>query len=148
MARGYAAVVKRRIAAVGGIVAACVVVLAGSAAAETRRFTAALASEVATAPKPGGRGSAILSLDTEAKIVSWTVEYSGLATPPRALGCGALDTPSGPAILVTGNLASPITGSKTLSDGESAALGSGGWACVIDTDGEEDAIGGVLQSAR
>lgn len=130
------------------VAAVCAHLLAGTAAAETLRFTAALASEVVASPNAGGRGSATLSLDTASKAVTWTVEYSGLASAPRALGCGALDTPSGPAILVTSNLASPIKGSKTLADPEIAALKSGAWACVIDTSGEEDAIGGVLQAAR
>lgn len=137
----------RRGLVIASVVAGCILPLA-AATAETLRFTAALASEIVASPNAGGRGSATLSLDTASKAVTWTVEYSGLASAPRALGCGALDTPSGPAILVTSNLASPIKGSKTLADPEIAALKSGAWACVIDTSGEEDAIGGVLQAAR
>lgn len=136
-----------RAAAAIGALAACVVVFGGGVAAETLRFNAALASEIAAAPKPGGRGSATLILDTETKVVTWTIDHSGLVSPPRALGCGALDRPS-PAILVTGNLASPISGSKTLSDTEIATLKSGNWSCVIDAEGDEDAIGGVLQPTR
>ena len=136
-----------RTAKIIGAVAVCILVFAGAATAETLRFGAALESEIAAMPKATGRGSALLSVDTESKAVTWKVEHSGLATSPRALGCGVVDTPT-PSILVTNNLASPISGSKTLTDPEIAALKSGNWACVIDTNGEEDAIGGVLHAAR
>jgi hypothetical protein len=133
-------------AAIGSVIAISVFILA-PAAAETLRFNAILESEIAAVPKASGRGTASLGLDTETKKVNWRVEYSGLAGSPRALGCGAIDT-SSPSILVTNDLASPIAGSKTLTDPEIAALKKGNWACVIDTEGEDDAIGGVLQAAQ
>ena len=132
-----------------------VAVLAGLAAAvmplpshaDTINFTAQLASEGEAAPdQPAPKGSAALALDTATKTVRWTIEYSGLAQPPQAAGCGALDSPGGPAIWLNSNLASPITGSKTLSDDDIAALGGGRWVCVIG--GDEAEIGGELKPVR
>ena len=45
-------------------------------------------------------------------------------------------------------LASPVRGSKTLSNDEVEALKAGNWACVIDSNGENGEIGGALQPAR
>ena len=61
--------------------------------------------------------------------------------PPR------LSLSDAPVILVTNSLASPITGSKSLTDAEISALRAGSWSCVLDTEGEEDAIGGSLKPA-
>src|SRR5712691_10446069 len=104
--------------------------------ADTVPFNAQLASDADNATV-AALGSASLSLDTATKIVRWTIEYAGLSRPPREVGCGALEPPGAPSIRLTGNLASPITGSKTLTDAEIAALNAGGWACVISGAGEE-----------
>ena len=132
--------------AIAAGLAGCVLFYAGGAAAETLRFEASLAGEIDASSKTPGRGTAVLSLDTESKLLTWKVEYSGL-TSPRALGCGMLDRPS-PDILMTNDLASPISGSKSLTEAQIAALKGGNWSCVIDTEGEEDAVGGVLKPAR
>ena len=117
--------------------------------AETVRFNAQLASDTNISPRPtGAQGSAVLSLDTATKTVSWTIAYSGLPGPPQGVACGALEGPGGPAIRLTSNLASPITGSKPLSDSEIAALSAGSWACVIGGESDDPEIGGVLQPAR
>src|SRR5712691_3162375 len=133
-----------RAAILGGL-AVLLLPLAGRA--DTVRFNAQLASDADNATV-GALGSASLSLDTATKIVRWTIEYSGLSRPPREVGCGAMEPPGAPAIRLTSNLASPITGSKTLTDAEIAALNAGGWACVISGAGEEAEIGGVLQPQR
>src|SRR5437879_4587401 len=116
------------------------------AVAETLRFSAALTSQVTVPPRPSsGQGNAVLSLDTASRVVGWIIEYSGLPGPAKAVGCGALDASGGPAILATSNLVSPVRGSKALSDAEIAELKAGNWACVIDSGGEQDEIGGTLQ---
>jgi len=66
----------------------------------------------------------------------------------QAVGCGALDGSGGPAILLTVNLASPVRGSKRLTDDDIAELKAGNWACVIDSDGESGEISGALEPAR
>jgi hypothetical protein len=135
------------VAALLGGLAVLALPLAGRA--DTVRFTAQLAGDADNPATPAAvRGSASVSLDTATKIVRWTIEYSGLARPPREVGCGALEPPGAPAIRLTSNLTSPITGSKTLTDSEIAALTAGGWACVINGEGEEAEIGGVLQPQR
>ena len=133
--------------AAAAVAAQTVLALPVPSRAETVNFTAQLASEgEAAANQPAPTGSAELSLDTATKTVRWTIEYAGLAQPPQAAGCGALDSPGGPAIWLNSNLASPITGSKTLSDDDIAALGGGRWVCVIG--GDEAEIGGELKPAR
>jgi hypothetical protein len=78
--------------------------------------------------------------------VHWRIEYSGLSQPPHGVGCGELTAPTGPAIWQTGGLQSPVSGDKTLSPPEAAALAAGRWVCVVDS--EEADIGGALQPAR
>jgi CHRD domain len=130
-----------------GALAAATLSLASRA--DTVRFTAQLASESDNAPTPNsGRGSVVVTLATATKTAQWTIEYSGLAGIAQDVSCGALDASSGPAVRLTSNLASPITGSKALSDPEIASLGSGRWVCVITSDRDEAELGGVLQPAR
>ena len=128
-----------------------VAVFAGSApgAAETIQFNAQLTNDI-TAPATAAarKGSANLSLDTASKVVTWNIEYSGLSGMPQGVGCGAPEAPGGPAVRPTGDLTSPIRGSKTLTDGEIAALRAGNWVCLIGTGDDEAEIGGVLQPTR
>jgi len=137
-------------AMLGGL---AILALSLAARADTVSFNARLASDTDNSPQPmvrpgAARGSAALSLDTATKLVRWTIEYSGLARAPQGVSCGALEAPGGPAIRLTSNLASPITGSKALTEPEIAALTSGGWVCVIGGEGDEAEIGGMLQPAR
>ena len=133
-------------AAIGGF---AVIALPLAASADTERFTAQLTADADTAAKPGApHGSASLSLDTATKTVSWTIEYAGLSGAVREVTCGALDSLAGPPLRLTSNLASPITGSKALSDPEIAGLAAGRWVCVIESANDEAEIGGVLQPAR
>ncbi len=133
-------------AAIGGI---ALIALPPAASADTARFTAQLTADAESAAKPGApHGSASLSLDTATKTVSWTIEYAGLAGAVREVTCGALDSLAGPPLRLTSNLASPITGSKALSDPEIAGLAAGRWVCVIDGATDEAEIGGVLQPQR
>ena len=116
--------------------------------AETIRFNAQLTDDLDTPAKPGaGKGRAQLSLDTASKVASWTIEYSGLVQPPKRIACGA-DVPGGPSILLTSNLASPITGSKALTDAEITTLTTGRWVCVVGGEGDEAEIGGELRQVR
>jgi len=113
-----------------------VVFLVWSAAqAEQINFKADLA------PAPGvsssGKGAATASLDTNTKTLTWTVDYSGLSGPATAAHIhGPADPGANAGIVVpfSGNLASPIKGSATLTDAQIAQLGAGKWYVNIHTE--------------
>ena len=125
-----------------------IVALPSAGRAETVRFAARLASDVAPPSLASVGGHAMLELDTATRIVTWRIEYSGMAQPPLSIGCGARDQPELPSIHLTAGLTSPVTGSKVLTDAEATALTAGGWACVISTDSAGVDIGGFLQPER
>jgi hypothetical protein len=107
----------------------------GAAQAEEIKFRADLA------PAPGvassGKGTATASLDTNTKTLTWTVDYSGLSGPATAAHIhGPADPGANAGIVVpfTGNLASPIKGSATLTDAQIAQLEAGKWYVNIHTE--------------
>jgi CHRD domain len=112
-----------------------VFVVWGTAHAEQITFKADLA------PGPGiassGKGMATASLDTTAKTLTWTVDYSGLSGPATAAHIhGPADPGANAGIVVpfAGNLASPIKGSATLTDAQIAQLEAGKWYVNIHTE--------------
>jgi hypothetical protein len=93
------------------------------------------------APAPGvsssGKGAATASLDTNTKTLTWTVDYSGLSGPATAAHIhGPADPGANAGIVVpfSGNLASPIKGSATLTDAQIAQLEAGKWYVNIHTE--------------
>jgi hypothetical protein len=83
-----------------------------------------------------GKGAATASLDTATKTLTWTVEYSGLSGPATAAHIhGPADPGADAGVVVpfTGNLASPIKGSATLTDTQIAQLEAGKWYVNIHT---------------
>jgi hypothetical protein len=107
----------------------------GAAQAQEIKFRAELA------PAPGvassGKGTAAASLDTNTKTLTWTVDYSGLSGPATAAHIhGPADPGANAGIVVpfTGNLASPIKGSATLTDAQIAQLEAGKWYVNIHTE--------------
>jgi hypothetical protein len=107
----------------------------GTAQAEQIQFKADLA------PAPGvassGKGAATVSLDANTKTLTWTVDYSGLSGPATAAHIhGPADPGANAGIVVpfTGNLASPIKGSATLTDAQMAQLEAGKWYVNIHTE--------------
>jgi len=105
-----------------------------AAQADQLKFTADLA------PGPGitssGKGAATASLDTATKTLTWSVEYSGLSGPATAAHIhGPADPGADAGVVVpfTGNLASPIKGSATLTDTQIAQLEAGKWYVNIHT---------------
>ena len=106
-----------------------------AARAEEVKFKADLA------PGPGvassGKGMATATLDTNTKTLTWTVDYSGLSGPATAAHIhGPADPGANAGIVVpfTGNLASPIRGSATLTDAQVAQLEAGKWYINIHTE--------------
>ena len=119
---------------VGIAVAFCL--FAGMTQAATVTFTAKLkgADEV-PANTTAGAGDVRATLDTTAKTFSFAVTYSGLTGPaimahfhgPAAPGVNA------PPIVTMATLASPITGTATLTDAQIADLTSGKWYFNVHT---------------
>src|SRR5665213_1624546 len=87
--------------------------------ADTVKYAARLAGDDLNGGQAGAaKGSAALTLDTASKTLTWTIEYSGLTQPVNALRCGSLEAQTAPTIVVTNGLATPIKGSKAISDAE------------------------------
>jgi len=107
----------------------------GAAQAEEINFKADLAPGAGVASS--GKGTATASLDTNTKTLTWTVNYSGLSGPATAAHIhGPADPGANAGIVVpfTGNLASPIKGSATLTDAQIAQLEAGKWYINIHTE--------------
>jgi hypothetical protein len=90
-----------------------------------------------------GTGTAEVTLDTETKVLTWTINYSGLTGDAAAAhfhGPAAVGANAGPVVPIEGSLASPISGSATLTDQQIADLQGGLWYFNIHTaqypDGE------------
>jgi hypothetical protein len=106
-----------------------------AAQAEQVKFEADLAP--ASGVASSGKGTAMASLDTTTKTLTWTVDYSGLSGPATAAHIhGPADPGANAGIVVpfTGNLASPIKGSATLTDAQIAQLEAGKWYVNIHTE--------------
>ena len=103
--------------------------LGGVAQADQITFKADLASAAEVPPVTSpGKGSATASLDTTAKTLTWTVTYSGLSGPATAghiHGPAALGANAGVLVPFSGDLASPIKGSATLTDAQVSDLEAG-----------------------
>jgi len=103
--------------------------LGGGAQADQITFKADLASAAEVPPVTSpGKGSATASLDTTTKTLTWTVTYSGLSGPATAghiHGPAALGANAGVLVPFSGDLASPIKGSATLTDAQVSDLEAG-----------------------
>ncbi len=115
-----------------GVLAA--VLVWGNARADTIRFKA----DIAAAPgvTSAGKGSATAALDTATKTLTWDVTYSGLSGPVVAAHIHGPAAPGANAPIVvpfTGDLASPIKGSATLTDAQIADLEAGKWYVNLHT---------------
>jgi len=103
--------------------------LGGVAQADQITFQADLASAAEVPPVTSpGKGSATASLDTTTKTLTWTVTYSGLsglATAGHIHGPAALGANAGVLVPFSGDLASPIKGSATLTDAQVSDLEAG-----------------------
>ncbi|ABO55843.1 CHRD domain-containing protein [Burkholderia vietnamiensis] len=114
------------------------VLAAGSAAAETVRLSANLqpSSEVPpTATK--GAGAVDATYDTATHLLRWTVTYENLTGPATAAhfhGPAPVGQNAGVQVPIPKDeLASPIKGSKELTDAQVAELTSGKWYFNVHT---------------
>jgi len=120
-----------------GLVAATVLAWPYAQAAVVA-YKAALSpvSEVPPANSKGS-GAANVNADTATKQVSWNVTYTGLSGPPTAahIHCGAAPgANAGVAVNFGTTLASPITGSGTMTDAQFADLQAGKCYVNIHTE--------------
>jgi hypothetical protein len=114
------------------------------AQAESVVFVATLSGASEVPPNSAaGTGTVEATLDTDAKTLGWTITYSGLsgdATAAHFHGPAAEGANAGPVLPIEGSLASPISGTATLSDAQIADLQNGLWYFNIHTaqfpDGE------------
>jgi hypothetical protein len=135
----------RRLRITGGAGVA-IMLLCGTALADTVKLSAQMGPVVETAKN--AKGSATLSLDTATKMVSWSIDYSGIAPPAMGAfmipGAKPTDNPTPVMITLPSNAASPIKGSMQLADPQIAGIQSGVWWIMLGSkDGPE--LGGQVR---
>jgi hypothetical protein len=128
---------KHALCTAAGFLVLAASLLWGVAQAEQITFKADLGgtSEVPPVTSPG-KGSATASLDTATKTLTWTVTYSGLSGPATAghiHGPAASGANAGVLVPFSGDLASPIKGSATLTDAQISDLEAGKWYVNLHT---------------
>ena len=99
-----------------------------------------------------GTGSLQATYDSESNVLNYTVTYSGLTGDVTAAHFHGPADPgenAPPAVPVEGSLASPISGTATLTDAQEAELLGGQWYFNLHTAQHPDGElrGQVLQSA-
>ncbi len=102
---------------------------AGVGQAKSLALKADLAASAETPPNDAkGTGSLTGTFDTDTKMLSWSVSYSGLSGPATAAHFHApapVGKAAGVEVPIKGELTSPITGSTTLSDEQAKNLTDG-----------------------
>ena len=100
-----------------------------SASAEEVTYTAKLDGASETPPNTTkGTGTLTAKFDTTTKLLSWTVDYSGLTGPALAAhfhGPAPEGKAAGVLVPIKDSLDSPIKGSATLTDEQAKALTDG-----------------------
>ena len=118
------------------LVAAAALAVAPAAQAEVLYFESVLEpeNEVPPANSPGG-GLANFTYDTVTKMFSWTVTYAMLTGPVTGAHIhGPADEGKNAGILIPfPAVATPITGSMTLTDAQAAEMMAGKWYVNIHT---------------
>lgn len=115
---------------------AAVMLAAAPAYAETTNFTTTLAPG-ADATDSTATGSLEASYDSDTMEFSWTATYEGLTGPATAAhfhGPAAEGENAPPVVPISGDLASPIEGSATLTEEQATQLLDGMWYLNIHTE--------------
>jgi hypothetical protein len=103
--------------------------LVTSASAEIVTFEVALSGANQVPPvDAAGSGLLVARFDTDTRLLSWTVTYSGLTGAPTAAhfhGPAELGVNAGVTVGLQGNLTSPIVGEVVLSAEQAADLMAG-----------------------
>jgi len=111
---------------------------ASAASAATLHFAATLKGADEVPPHDvGGKGEVTASLDTDSKAFSYKASYSGLTGPATMAHFHGPATPGANAGVQVpvpmSALASPMTGTATLTDAQIADLEAGKWYFNIHT---------------
>jgi hypothetical protein len=110
---------------------------ASPALAEMVKMSATLDGAQQSPPlDAAGKGTAEVTYDTDTKTLTWTIEYSDLSSAPAAGHFhGPADKGSNADVAVpfSGDLASPIKGSATLTDAQAADLMAGKYYINLHT---------------
>jgi len=106
-------------------------------ASNTVNFVATL-SGTAEVPPNGSTGTGTLeaSLTKDTSVLRWKISYSGLTGPASAAhfhGPAMAGANAGVVVPITGNLASPINGTATLTEAQVEALLAGSWYVNVHT---------------
>ena len=113
-----------------------------AAGAETITYQATLSSAAEVPPnKTAGTGTATATIDTDTKMLSYTVQYTGLSGPVTAghfHGPAGVGKNAGVLIPIIAPLASPINGMARLSDAEIADFRAGNVYVNIHTEENPD----------
>lgn len=83
-----------------------------------------------------GAGRVEATLNAQSRVLTWTATYSGLTGAASAAhfhGPAATGENAAVAVPVTGSVASPMTGTATLTDAQSADLLAGKWYLNVHT---------------
>lgn len=93
-------------------------------------------AEEVPANNSAGRGMAEMALNRQTNLLTWTVTYSGLTGPVTAAHFHGPAMAGQNAVVVvplSGSLASPISGSATLTAAQVAELSAGKWYLNLHT---------------
>lgn len=112
--------------------------------AEEVKYSADLTAAAEVPPTDStATGKVDATLDTETKLLTWTITYEGLSGDAVAAhfhGPAAADANAAPVVPIPDPLASPISGSATLTDEQITQLQGGQWYFNVHTakfpDGE------------
>jgi len=126
--------------------------ICGVARADQINFKADLNGATEVPPvTTAGKGSATASLNTATKMLTWTVDYSGMSGPVTAAhihGPAATGANAGVLVSLGTNLASPIKGTATLTDAQISDLEAGQTYINLHTaENKGGEIRGQLQRA-
>ena len=105
----------------------------GSSAAMGARLSGA---EEVPANNSAGRGMADIALNRQTNVLTWTVTYSGVSSPVTAghfHGPALAGQNAGVVLPFSGSMASPISGSATLTAAQVADLSAGKWYVNLHT---------------
>jgi len=134
-----------------GAAAALFLLTAGAADAAVLRFTTSLKGADEVPPNATtGSGDVMAELDTDTKRFSYVVTYSGLTGPAVAAHFHGPAAPgmNAPPMVMVMDLASPMSATATLTDGQIADLEAGKWYFNIHTAAHPGGeIRGQLRSA-
>ena len=107
-----------------------------------RDLTAQLAGTSEVPPTTStGTGTLKATLNEETKVLNWTVTYSDLSGPLTAAhfhGPAMVGENAGAVVPITGDLASPMTGEKTLTAPQMTDLTTGKWYVNLHTAANPD----------